>query len=323
LSLVALMLLAVLAMLLAVGGCGSPDDQGPVAGEATVTEAPPEPPPEQDRCGDGVCDEVEQKNPTLCPEDCPPPPTPTPTPTSELPQDLCGDGICDEEEQKQPDLCPQDCAGGAPDEPGSDEPGGDEPGGDEPGGDDEPPAPPVDTFPSRARLWLKWRSAYGGCPGQQVDDLFAEMEFSLDLTEDGSLTGTGEGTLYAEPVSRCPDTDYGGLRTPDPYAVTITSTLRTITGTATSTGWMVSVTAQDRSEAYFSSGATYHEECVLCWVMPQFKGNGIQGDATHFGLPRELLPGDSFLFEMDYQIPQGSWVNTHVGEGRVEILEMR
>ena len=29
--------------------------------------------PEEGRCGDGICDDVEKKNPNLCPEDCPPP----------------------------------------------------------------------------------------------------------------------------------------------------------------------------------------------------------------------------------------------------------
>jgi hypothetical protein len=72
------------------------------------------------RCGDGVCDEAEQANAGLCPQDCaeatePPAevaPTPTLAPTAEAPEPAgkCGDGICDEVEQKDANLCPQDCA---------------------------------------------------------------------------------------------------------------------------------------------------------------------------------------------------------------------
>jgi hypothetical protein len=66
-------------------------------------------------CGDGLCDEVEQKDPTLCPQDCPPPELstdepslPSPTPTEKAGR--CGDGVCDEAELQEATLCPQDCA---------------------------------------------------------------------------------------------------------------------------------------------------------------------------------------------------------------------
>jgi hypothetical protein len=75
------------------------------AEEVTVTPSATSPfrefviPPE-DNCGDGICDEEEQADPALCPEDCVP-----------KARGWCGDGICDEAEQKNPDLCPQDCQG--------------------------------------------------------------------------------------------------------------------------------------------------------------------------------------------------------------------
>lgn len=134
----------VVLVLLALAGCRPPGD-----GETPVVQAtaPPSPLP-QGRCGDGVCDQAEQANPNLCPQDCRPtpppalvPPTPTPqpptrapatatprpaAPTSQPPTPMpptatsaaqgakpagkCGDGTCDEMEQKNPALCPQDCA---------------------------------------------------------------------------------------------------------------------------------------------------------------------------------------------------------------------
>jgi Mg-chelatase subunit ChlD len=112
---------------------------GPAA-EPTPTPEPPAAAPTQpvaqSPCGDGVCDEVELKNPDLCPQDCPPtepPPTepapteppateppPTEPPSAEAPTDTpqpepteiadrCGDGVCDEVEAKDPELCPEDC----------------------------------------------------------------------------------------------------------------------------------------------------------------------------------------------------------------------
>jgi hypothetical protein len=82
------------------------------------------PPPGQDLCGDGLCDEVEQKNPDLCPQDCATAEPPSAghadvvsdtgwvvTGTEDLPpsEDRCGDGACDEQERENPELCPEDC----------------------------------------------------------------------------------------------------------------------------------------------------------------------------------------------------------------------
>ena len=114
----------------------------------------------------------------------------------------CGDGVCDGPENAQ--NCPQDCA---PTEVPS-------------VGTPIPPTPSISS-PGRARVRLEWRSSYN-C---QADDVYAEMEFTWSLADDGALTGSGEGTMYAEPVSRCPDTDLGGVRTPEPYPVTVTSTV--------------------------------------------------------------------------------------------------
>lgn len=228
----------------------------------------------------------------------PKPPTPSPVPATPTPEPEaarpaeghCGDGVCDGLENAQ--NCPQDCA--ATELPSF-----------------ETPIAPTSS-PGRACVRLEWRSSYGPC---QADDLYAEMEFTWSLAEDGALIGSGEGTMYAEPVSRCPNTDYGGVRTPEPYPVVVTST-------ATANGWMVELVATDVSQAYSVSGAVYREECILCWVLPQYKGLGVSGSLSSFSLPRELQAGDTFRFELDYHVPQLSWTNDHVGTGTLEILEV-
>jgi hypothetical protein len=148
--------------------------------------------------------------------------------------------------------------------------------------------------------------------------MYAELEFTLALTEDGGLTGSGEGTMRSEPVARCTDTDYGGIRTPDPFPVVVT-------GTTTVSGWIVQVTATDVSEAYFVNSAVYFEQCMLCWVLPEYEGLGVTGSiGTGFSMPWDLRPGDTFRFVLDHHVPQpdGSYVNDHVGEGTLEILEV-
>ena len=115
--------------------------------------------------------------------------------------------------------------------------------------------------------------------------------------------------MTSEAVSRCPDTDYGGMRTPNPYPIVVSG--KVITG-----GWWVDLSATDASEAYFIDGSVYHEECILCWLCPQVKGLGIQGDLSSFSLPRELLPGDTFRYTLDYQAGDGH----HFGEATLEIL---
>jgi hypothetical protein len=239
----------------------------------------------------------------------------TPTPTLTLPhppEGRCGDGVCDEAEQANPALCPQDCL--------------EVPGGEPPPGGEAPPdttvtatptrgapaqataTPTATPSPGRARLKLQWTSSYGDC---QADSHHAEMEFTLSLTEDGGLTGSGQGTMGAEGVARCPDTDYGGHRTPAPYPVTVK-------GAVTTSGWMVELVARDASEFYFTSGQVYQNECRLCWLLPQYKGLGVSGSLSNFSLPRELRAGDTFRFVLDYQIGEGH----HVGEGALEIVEV-
>ena len=60
--------------------------------------------PENDKCGDGICDETEQKNPNICPQDCE-------DNQDNIPprQSKCGDGVCGKVEKANPNLCPEDC----------------------------------------------------------------------------------------------------------------------------------------------------------------------------------------------------------------------
>jgi hypothetical protein len=116
---------AVLLLTSIVTACGG------AAATPTPVPAPSQPPPSpvaKSRCGDGICDEVERADPSLCPQDCQPtatlpPKLPSPTPAPSTPTPIpptakpdvtkptgkCGDGICDEAERADPKRCPQDC----------------------------------------------------------------------------------------------------------------------------------------------------------------------------------------------------------------------
>jgi hypothetical protein len=80
-----------------------------VAEEILHTTPSPDLKKKRGRCGDGSCDELEQKDPSLCPQDC------DGIKETKLPEPekgkrgKCGDGICDALEQKNPTLCPGDC----------------------------------------------------------------------------------------------------------------------------------------------------------------------------------------------------------------------
>lgn len=81
-------------LLLLVVGCGS---QG--GGEtSTATHTPAVSPVLKGGCGDGKCDGPE--NEQNCPQDCG---------GETSAGSRCGDGVCDEAEQADPNLCPQDC----------------------------------------------------------------------------------------------------------------------------------------------------------------------------------------------------------------------
>jgi N-acetylglucosamine-6-sulfatase len=70
---------AVIALLLVAGmvlpGCDAPGSEETPTSPPLPAETAGGPVVTQGRCGDGVCDEAEQANPALCPQDCPSPPT--------------------------------------------------------------------------------------------------------------------------------------------------------------------------------------------------------------------------------------------------------
>lgn len=73
------------------------DSPGPDGASPNGSEGKPPSQP----CGDGVCDEPEQADPSLCPRDCQEPPADG--------GDWCGDGICDALEEADAS-CEADCA---------------------------------------------------------------------------------------------------------------------------------------------------------------------------------------------------------------------
>lgn len=94
----------------AAGSPGDPPEGKPPLGDGVTPPEPIEddgvkpstPPPgeEEHPCGDGQCDDVETKNPKLCPRDC----------GADKPADgdWCGDGICDALEEDK-GTCAKDC----------------------------------------------------------------------------------------------------------------------------------------------------------------------------------------------------------------------
>jgi hypothetical protein len=89
-------IVAAVLVLLAIAACGPLGGDQTAAASATPSAPAQFPGP----CGDGVCDEAEQSNPSLCPQDC----------EAAGPGGKCGDGICDQLEQADPALCLPDCA---------------------------------------------------------------------------------------------------------------------------------------------------------------------------------------------------------------------
>lgn len=104
------LLIALVLVLVLVSGCL----RRPVVATTTTIQAPTTtvkvttPIKPQAKCGDGVCDESEQRNPKLCPKDCKKPTSSIAKPLPTQPG-KCGDGICDAKEQNNPSLCPKDC----------------------------------------------------------------------------------------------------------------------------------------------------------------------------------------------------------------------
>ncbi len=92
------------------GNPGDPPEGKPPLGDGVEAPAPVDdggvkpgtPPPGETEhpCGDGQCDDVETKNPKLCPRDC----------GAEKPAggDWCGDGVCDALEEDK-GICAKDC----------------------------------------------------------------------------------------------------------------------------------------------------------------------------------------------------------------------
>jgi hypothetical protein len=183
-----------LILLMIVAGCGSQATEE--IPEATDTPAPAG---LQGRCGDGVCDTVEQSNPSLCPQDCgvtKEPPTETALPPGPTPEAAgiggkCGDGICDEAEQAVPAFCPADCAAAGEGEPEPD---------DEPGGDSEPQCETEE-----------WTLTIEGCSTwknmEPSAELCAAFVGGFTVHESCRIRGTGSGRYkncaFTSPTGAC------------------------------------------------------------------------------------------------------------------------
>jgi hypothetical protein len=169
-------------ILLLAAGCGP---QG--AEEMTEAEPTPTAPASEGRCGDEICDEAEQADPGLCPQDC------------EVPgaTGKCGDGVCDEVEQADPALCPADCgaAGGGEgkgeaepeEEPGPEPEEEPEPEPEEESeGDDEPRC--------ESQSWTIAIEARGTIVRTEPSaDLFAAIVGGFVVNEDCRIRGTSSG----------------------------------------------------------------------------------------------------------------------------------
>jgi hypothetical protein len=176
-------------ILLLVAACGPPAGEETAVGTATPTRtrAPKGP------CGDGTCDEVEQANPGLCPEDCGAPddtaatdtPTPRSTPTTApTPTGEVGGGV-----------------GPGPDESGADEPEPEPP-------EETEPEPPEETEPepdegtepqcepSQWTLAIEARATL--VRTEPSADLFAAIIGNFVVEESCKIQGTAAGQYIEE-----------------------------------------------------------------------------------------------------------------------------
>lgn len=136
-----------------------------------------------------------------------------------------------------------------------------------------------------------------------LDDGSAEMEFAINpVAYDGagSLTGSGEGNTSFTPVSRCPDTQYGGIETPDPYPVTVF-------GMLTNAGYELALLADDLTITFFTSGEVYSENALLPFLFEHSTGVNTDGSLESFTIPRGVQKGDTFEFTIGTPPETGYW----------------
>jgi hypothetical protein len=187
-------LIACLAVLLLITGAGCGSRETEELPEAMDTPAPATP---QGRCGDGVCDTVEQSNPSLCPQDCEgaeealEDATATPELQASGASGKCGDGVCEEAEQADPALCPADCVAADESEDDSE---------DDPGGSEDPQCEVEE-----------WTLTIEGCSAwkdmQVSAELCAAFVGGFTVQESCRIRGTGSGRYknceYVNPTGLC------------------------------------------------------------------------------------------------------------------------
>ena len=141
----------------------------------------------------------------------------------------------------------------------------------------------------------------------------ANMEFDISPIEydiSGGLTGTGEGVNVFTPVSRCPNTQYGGIETPDPYPVTVF-------GALTESGYEITLLADDLTMNFFTSGEVYAQNAFMPFLFEHSAGVNVEGSLESFVIPREVKTGDIFEFTIGSPPETGYWWE---GVATLEIL---
>ncbi len=150
--------------------------------------------------------------------------------------------------------------------------------------------------------------------GCNFDRHTADIRLAVPVggSADEPLAGVGAGWMTHEPINRCPDTWYGGVRTMnEPFPIFVEG-YRDDDGRQ-----RVQLKPWDVDEYSYTSGMTYISGSILQVVFPDAPERGGAGTLEDFVLPADLTEVSDYQFDIKTTPQGGGW---HEGTAHLELL---
>jgi len=135
------------------------------------------------------------------------------------------------------------------------------------------------------------------------DRMMANIIIDVKQGQQKNLFGRDSGVLKFTPLSRCPNTMYGGMRTTEGPTVSVNAT-------PTQGGYQMHLKFSDHTQYYYTSGKVYTQGDLLntAGILKVTHGTNVNGSIENFFLPSSLIRNDAELqFKSDKSLTQHLW----------------
>lgn len=140
------------------------------------------------------------------------------------------------------------------------------------------------------------------------DRMMANIIVDVKQDQQKTLFGRDSGVLKFTPLSRCPNTMYGGMKTTEGPTVTVNAT-------PTQGGYQMHLKFREHTQYYYTSGKVYTQGDLLntAGILKVTHGRNVNGTIENFFLPTSMITNNAELqFKSDKSLTNHLWWTGYV-----------